>query len=560
MRFETPTKELRQLVRGFNKGGILLPQFQRDYVWKPAKIRNLLDSLLNGLPIGGFYIWRPTGGRLDAKPKAYRSARNVPDQFDGYLIDGQQRLTSLEAAFGLYTGEDKRGAELRCYLDLAASDERRRDTRSFVSHAGNKSVANRVAAGDSTLIPVSTFFDGPNPDLRKTTEAAISELPGWNAKRVERAMKRFDRAGHMLDQGVPCTTIYDAVDEEAVEVFRRLNKGGNPLREGDVRAAELARGKTVRVLKDMRGFVAQQRPVRLGFGFSFAFRALVVFHRQSAQFAQLKPNWMEVPGPHNRTLSESWRATEKALNAALKFIDEEMGWSRRGLVPSSNAIIVLSIAFDKAHFKVNADMARLLRRWLCLTALRGTFQGSVETTLNRFAKAIRESKAHPAASLVRSLKRDGRRIRADELYDYGQMWGPATLVMHSWLVHRKARDWVTGDTIDALARTGGAGLPAGDLNVHHIFAREILSKKRFHPDEANSPANYALLSGQTNKEFGKKPADEVFGGLTVAQRRRAQIQLFSQASDSLLQPNSYEEFAVWRGKRLAEELNKYCGL
>jgi hypothetical protein len=269
---------------------------------------------------------------------------------------------------------------------------------------------------------------------------------------------------------------------------------------------------------------------------------------------------MEVPGPHNRTLSESWRATEKALNAALKFIDEEMGWSRRGLVPSSNAIIVLSIAFDKAHFKVNADMARLLRRWLCLTALRGTFQGSVETTLNRFAKAIRESKAHPAASLVRSLKRDGRRIRADELYDYGQMWGPATLVMHSWLVHRKARDWVTGDTIDALARTGGAGLPAGDLNVHHIFAREILSKKRFHPDEANSPANYALLSGQTNKEFGKKPADEVFGGLTVAQRRRAQIQLFSQASDSLLQPNSYEEFAVWRGKRLAEELNKYCGL
>ena len=46
MRTETTTCPLRDLVFGFNRGAILLPQFQRDYVWRPAKIRNLLDSLI----------------------------------------------------------------------------------------------------------------------------------------------------------------------------------------------------------------------------------------------------------------------------------------------------------------------------------------------------------------------------------------------------------------------------------------------------------------------------------------------------------------------------------
>jgi uncharacterized protein with ParB-like and HNH nuclease domain len=100
MKFQTTTRPLRELVHEFHAGAILLPQFQRDYVWKPAKLRNLLDSLLKGFPIGGFYLWRPAAGTLDAKPKTLGAQKFSP-VFEGYLIDGQQRLTSLEAAYGL---------------------------------------------------------------------------------------------------------------------------------------------------------------------------------------------------------------------------------------------------------------------------------------------------------------------------------------------------------------------------------------------------------------------------------------------------------------------------
>ncbi len=303
-------------------GAILLPQFQRDYVWKPAKIRNLLDSLLRGFPIGGFYLWRPISGVIDPKQKAL-GKHLIESEFVGYLIDGQQRLTSLEAAFGLYTGED-RGAELRCYLDLKAPEaERARDTRLFVSYAGNKSVARRVEAGDSTLIPVSQIFQGPNHELRKETEETLKLVPGWDAKRVSASLDRFDHACDMLGQQVPCTTISHVTDKEAVEVFSRLNKGGTALSQGDVRAAELARGHAVVVLKNMREFVTGERMQRLGFGFSFAFRALVLF-RESAQFSTLKSDWMDTPGPHGRSLSNSWRLTERAITEALAF-DEVLG-------------------------------------------------------------------------------------------------------------------------------------------------------------------------------------------------------------------------------------------
>ncbi len=561
MRFQTVSRPLRELVHEFHHGTILLPQFQRDYVWKPAKIRNLLDSLLKGFPIGGFYLWRPISGSLDPKPKALGQSR-ITDLFAGYLIDGQQRLTSLEAAFGLYTGEDKRGTELRCYLDLAASNtDRARDTLLFVSHAGKKSVAWRIEEGDSTLIPVALLFTGQDYDLRKKTEDALKGLPDWTPKRVDQALQRFDKACAMLDQLVPCTTISDIPDKDAVEVFSRLNKGGTALLQGDVRAAELARGHAVAVLKQMRRFVAEDRPKQLGFGFSFAFRALVLFHRESAQFNRLRPDWIESPGPHGRTLAQSWRATERALSKALEFVDKHMGWSRRALLPSANAVIVLAAALDKDDLKVRDKDIQHYQQWLCLIALRGVFQGSVETTINRFHRAIRNSRKRGARALLDALKRnEARQVHADELNTYALPWGPMTQVIHAWLASREAQDWLNAEPLDKLARGGSPSLPGGELTVHHIFPRKYLASIVENPNDANSLPNYALLSRATNSEFGDRPPDEVLATLTPAQRKRASMQFFDNAAGDRLRSDGYEDFCEWRAGRLAEALNDWLGV
>ncbi len=561
MELQTTTRKLRDMVSAFHRGRILLPQFQRDYVWKPNKIRNLLDSLLREFPIGAFYLWLPTEPQRDVKPKAYGEQR-LAEHFEGYLIDGQQRLTSLEAAYGLYAGEDKQGGELRCYLDLAATDDGHgRATKLFVTYAGSRRVKRRVDEGDVTLVPLDQLFDGRNSDLRDQTKDALSVLPNWPPARRDAALTRLDRAFDMLDQMVPCATVMNVDDAEAVEVFARLNKGGTPLRQGDVRAAELARGKAVEVLKAMRRFVAEERPRRVGFGFSFAFRGLVVFHRGAAQFNSLRPDWVTTPGVHGKSLAISWRDAETAIARALEIVDVEMGWSRRALLPSANAVVVLAVALHSAGKRNDADALQRYRQWLCLTALRGVFQGSVETTINRFCRALRESKDHPSRVLLKALKRaEAGRIEADEINTYSQLWGPQTQVLHAWLVGQGAEDWISGEPIDVLARGGKASLPAGDLTVHHLFPRKVVADMGEEPREANSPANYALVSRSTNSELGAKPPDEAYRSLSLEQRQRADVQLFGEAAGDRLQGSRYQEFCAWRAKRLVEALNHWLGL
>jgi hypothetical protein len=430
----------------------------------------------------------------------------------------------------------------------------------FVSYAGRKSIARRVNDGDPTLVPLDKLFEGASPALRKETEDAL-RATGMKPARLTEALARFDRASKMLERLVPRTTVSDVSDKDAVEVFSRLNKGGAPLKEGDVRAAELASGHAADVLKRMREFVSGERAQRLGFGFSFAFRALVLFHRESAQFGKLRADWIEAPGPQGRSLRESWRAAERAIDKALSFIDEKMGWSRRALVPSANAIILLASAFDKGDLKVTPETERLYRRWLCLTALRGVFQGSVETTMNRFHRAIRQTKATPAKALVQALKGNERRhITFEEFIGPSQMWGPATQVMHAWLVDCEAKDWLKRDLIDELARVGGPILAGGSLTVHHIFPREVLKDiDADNTDRANRPANYALLSLSTNDEFGVRPPDEVLKMLKPEERKYAACQFFGEEAGDRLKLDRYEEFCSWRAHRLAESINDWLG-
>src|SRR5436309_8047094 len=90
--------KVSELVQRFDSGEIRLPLMQRDYVWKATKVVRLLDSLYRAWPIGSFYVWQTQ----DAYPTKTRVGRVLPqrrlDGFYGFLLDGQQRLTSLSLA------------------------------------------------------------------------------------------------------------------------------------------------------------------------------------------------------------------------------------------------------------------------------------------------------------------------------------------------------------------------------------------------------------------------------------------------------------------------------
>jgi hypothetical protein len=106
--FEAPLHNLKidprkvsfdELLRGVNRSLIQIPPFQREFVWETRRICFLLDSIYRGYPIGSFIFWK-TARRLPH----HRSIGGIPlddvppGSITDYVLDGQQRITSLYAA------------------------------------------------------------------------------------------------------------------------------------------------------------------------------------------------------------------------------------------------------------------------------------------------------------------------------------------------------------------------------------------------------------------------------------------------------------------------------
>lgn len=76
--------EVEVLVGRMRRGDILIPSFQRDYVWRQPEASKFIESLLLGLPVPGIFFATEPGSNKQL------------------VIDGQQRLKSLLFFFDGY--------------------------------------------------------------------------------------------------------------------------------------------------------------------------------------------------------------------------------------------------------------------------------------------------------------------------------------------------------------------------------------------------------------------------------------------------------------------------
>ena len=84
---------VQELVSGVSSGLIRLPDLQRPFVWSNAKVRDLIDSMYRGYPVGELMFWENRDGAHEKAIGVGAKAQEATMQ----VIDGQQRLTSLYA-------------------------------------------------------------------------------------------------------------------------------------------------------------------------------------------------------------------------------------------------------------------------------------------------------------------------------------------------------------------------------------------------------------------------------------------------------------------------------
>jgi hypothetical protein len=195
------------LVNEIETGQVKIPQFQRKFVWDIKASAKLIDSILKGYPIGTFIYWR-TNERL----RSIRNLGNIslPEPQDGefvnYVLDGQQRLTSLYAALKGVIIKDENGKDSdysKIYIDLNATD------------ADDLVISEIEEKNETDVIKLT--------DLMSASFTELAAFPEKHHRKI--GLYKDVLTGYTFS----IINLKNAPIDVATEVFTRLNVGGKAL-------------------------------------------------------------------------------------------------------------------------------------------------------------------------------------------------------------------------------------------------------------------------------------------------------------------------------------------
>ena len=116
--------KLSDIETNLSNGTYVIPDFQRDFVWDIEQSAQLLDSWIKGYPLGAFILW--TTDEALCPIKQIGNAVIYHNQDDTakttYILDGQQRITSIFAAIKGLTVKGKSYADIIINLDADLTD------------------------------------------------------------------------------------------------------------------------------------------------------------------------------------------------------------------------------------------------------------------------------------------------------------------------------------------------------------------------------------------------------------------------------------------------------
>jgi len=215
------SKKYTDLISEIQKGQIKVPKFQRNFVWSLDKTAKLLDSILKGYPIGTFILWETNERLNDIKNIGNLELPAIPDDIKvQYVLDGQQRITSLYAAF-LGAKIQKEGEKkITNYADI------------FVDLDGD------VENNDEQIVISEKPEEG--------TFITLHEILNFNDNLLEIKEKYTDEQFKRIHQYSQTFSTYDFSTivlrkediDSAIEVFTRINTGGQTLTLFEIMSAK----------------------------------------------------------------------------------------------------------------------------------------------------------------------------------------------------------------------------------------------------------------------------------------------------------------------------------
>lgn len=514
--------EVGNILKDVQTGKIGLPDLQRPFVWKNDKVRQLLDSMLRGYPIGYIMLWESPADYGDKKTsigtnvKAYEAPKEL-------VIDGQQRLTALLSSLYGVPVKDKDFKErtIRIAFDPVG--------RAFEN-------ADAATDRDPRFIPSVSDAFAANRENRLSgfRRAFIRRLNEGNAKKGGQALT--DEQEDAVERGInallgleryllPTLEITSDADEEMVsDIFVRVNSQGQSLKQDDfimtllsVYEPEMrgriesfcadshvpADGTSYNHLVKVSATHVIRAAVGLGFKRGRLRYAYQILRGKDLKTGETSPetradNFCKFGEALDRVLDlNNWKAFINTLG--------EAGYISSGQVTSANALF-FNYAFyliGRYEFKMAPlDIKRLIRRWFFASSLTGFYIGSFESDFERQLNEVSQLKT--AEEYVAYFNKSLSALMTDDYFsltlpndlDANEAAGPTWQGFVAAQVVLGCKALFSTVPVSQLISDGASGSKKA-VDKHHLFPDNHL-KETGHLSNRSNRANFTYADYDNN--------------------------------------------------------------
>jgi hypothetical protein len=579
-----------EIVLGWvTSGEIAIPEIQRPFVWDSSKVRDFMDSLYQGYPVGYVIAWRNPNVRL--KDGSLSEGKKI-------LIDGQQRVTALTAAIlGQYV-IDKTYQRVKIKI-------------SFNPILEKFEVQNPAILKDKTWIPdISSAING---DLFEIADNYFELNPEVDKKIVRNA---FSNLINITKKPIGMIELASDLDIETVtEIFIRINSKGVVLSQADFAMSKIASnteygGNELRkaidyfchlaiapefykhIIDNDTEFAATDYFQKMKWLKSenedlydpeytdlirVAFTSQFNRGRLSDLVSLLSGRNFETRTFEQSIAEQSFKTLEKGVHSFINetnfkrflMIVKSAGFISPKLIRSKNALNFAYILYLKLKDQGVPDVliGSYVPKWLVYSMLTGRYSGSPESVFDYDIRQIAQK------SFDVYLKENENAELSDAFWQFSLPQSLDTSVASSPYFHVFLASQVKANDRGFLSKD----VLVGDLislrgDIHHLFPKDYLKKNDLGRGDYNQIANYVYMQSEINIKVGNKAPNDYFSSI-MEQISSGNLHLsgINNLDDlkSNLESNcvpfeivdmgidSYQDFLSKRRKLMADKIKNY---
>lgn len=470
---------IREIINSVISGQIRVPAFQRGFVWDATRVAYLMDSIFKGYPIGSVLFWRTRQQlKFERQLGPFDLPKADPAYPIDYILDGQQRITSLFGVFQTDIPNNEPEADwTKIYLDIKA-DPNAQDSQ-FVA-------LSNVDVDVTRHFLLRTLFD--TVEYRKATKDFDDEL----AKRIDRVQSTFKEVR------IPIQTISTEDRTTVAIVFERVNQRGVELNTLQLLSA-WAWSEEFDLQRKFDDLSNELEP----FGFEEVGLDTNIVLRCCAAVLAGNASTNTLINLNGSVVRERFSEVVNGIKGAIDFLRDNLRVSSLKNLPYTALLVPLSVFFavpGNEQFRYTQDQRKTILLWFWGTCFLRRYNSqpikSIQTDIEEIRK-LRDRQSSTLAPVSGGMPGD---VYLQNTFRIDSVVTKTFVLM---LAQLDPMSFISGSRI-SLREV----LKEYNRNeFHHLFPKAFMKSKESTYD-VNCLANFCFMSQADNNAIGGRPPSE----------------------------------------------------